>query len=128
MIEIFKNKDTEETKIDNISKPYTQFSKKIIAFLLGNLIVIEVFVMSMCIWLRDMSPVPYLITSIAATILSGIVWYLKNSEAEKKARIQAEVDKMKIRNAIIENEPDTYYKESEHIDDIDVSGNNFPLG
>lgn len=113
----------EEKNIEEVTKPYVQFSKKLISFLLVNLIVIELFTMGMCIWLKDLSPVPYLITSIAATMLSGVIWYLKNSEAEKKARINAEIEKLKIEKKgtlefEIEEEPDTYYKESEHPEDV----------
>lgn len=107
-------KKDEKEKVESVSKPYVQFSKKIIAFLLINLIIIEVFTMFICIWLRDLSPVSYLITSIAATMLSGVIWYMKNSEAEKKARINAEIEKYKVDKNLefeIEDEPDTYYKE-----------------
>lgn len=116
----------DKKNIEEVTKPYVQFSKKLVSFLLVNLIVIELFTMGMCVWLRDLSPVPYLITSIAATMLSGVIWYLKNSEAEKKARINAEIEKLKIekQNTLefeVEEEPDTYYKESEHPEDTNDS-------
>lgn len=122
--------DEKDKKIESVSKPYVQFSKKVIAFLLINLIVIEVFTMFICIWLRDLSPVSYLITSIAATMLSGVIWYMKNSEAEKKARINAEIEKYKVDKGLefeIEEEPDTYYKSDDSSDEALDGESYFPV-
>lgn len=127
---------SEEEKLAHTAKPYVQFSKRMISFLIGNLIVIELFVMFMVVKTYDMTPVPYLVTSIAATLLGGVIWYMKNSEAEKKARISAEIEKFKIaemskkalvetvnKSFSIEDEPDTYFRESEdpiQVDQLDI--------
>lgn len=119
------NKIDVNKQIEEVKKPYVQFSKKMVGFLLGNMLVIELFVMFMIYTTKDTSSMPYLITGIAATALGGGIWYMKNSEAEKKARISAEVERMKFLKVIPEafddvlsesNEnvvPDTYYKGSE---------------
>lgn len=123
-------KDEVNNRIDKVKKPYVQFSKKIVGLLIGNLIVIELFVMYMTYITRDTSSMPYLITGIAVTMATGVIWYLKNSEAEKKARIDAEVERMKFLGVIPkafdtilsnsnENDiPDTYYKGTEGSDNI----------
>lgn len=77
-------------------KKYIQFSKIVVAMCLINLFVIEFFSMWMIYRFGDTSQISYLITAIAAECLACVVWYMKNSEAEKKARIQAEVDKAKL--------------------------------
>ena len=74
---------------------------------------------------KDTSVLPYLITSLAVQFLGCVIWYLKNSEAEKKVRIEAEMERMKLvsKNAVttiidkvksdiedVESEPDTFYK------------------
>jgi hypothetical protein len=115
-----------DDRLEEVKKPYTQFSKKIITFCFVNLIIVEAFVMVMVVISSDTSVLPYFITSLMVTLLGAIVWYLKNSEAEKKARIDAEVERMKLQGRIpkeafdkalsdisnkIESEPETYYKE-----------------
>jgi len=98
------NKDdtykTIEERITRVKKPYVQFSKKIIFILILNLAIIEAFFMYMVYTTGDTSILPYLITGIAATIVTGVIWYLKNSEAEKKYRIDAEVERMKLQGII----------------------------
>lgn len=93
-------KDELDVRLENVKKPYVQFSKKIIFVLLSNLIIIEAFFMYMVYKTEDTSILPYLITGIAATIITGVIWYLKNSEAEKKCRIDAEIERMKFQGII----------------------------
>ena len=122
----YLDNDYCDKRLDEVKKPYVQFSKKMIAFLIINLLVIEAFVMYMIFITRDTSTMPYLITGIAATIVTSFVWYFKNSEAEKRARIDAEVERMKMQGKVpieafdkalsdindkIEAEPETFYKE-----------------
>lgn len=122
----YLDNDYCDNRLEEVKKPYVQFSKKMIAFLIINLLVIEAFVMYMIFITKDTSTMPYLITGIAATIVTSFVWYFKNSEAEKRARIDAEVERMKLQGKVpieafdkalsdigdkIEAEPETYYKE-----------------
>lgn len=118
-------KDEVNSQIDKVKKPYVQFSKKMMTFFLGNMLFIELFVMYMIFTTKDTSTMPYLITGIAAAAMGVGVWYLKNSEAEKKARINAEVERMKflgvipkafdtvLSNSNENDTPDTYYKGNE---------------
>lgn len=77
-------------------KKYVQFSKKVVMLCIANLFLIEFFTMWMIIKFGDTSQLSYLVTAIAAECLGCVIWYMKNSETEKKARIQAEVDMKKI--------------------------------
>ena len=66
-----------------------QFSKKITAFCITNLIIIEIFTMIL-IWItKDMETLGLLITSVAAQCLGCVIWYMKNSATEKKSLIEA---------------------------------------
>lgn len=117
----------KRANVPDTIKPYVQFSKKIIRFCILNLMIIEAFAMYMIFVTRDTAVLPYLITSLAVQFLGCVVWYLKNSEAEKKARIDAEMERMRLvsqnaTNAVLEKvkcatnpeaEPDTYYKGNE---------------
>lgn len=85
------------------SKPYTQTSKKIVGFCLLNFLIVELFAMVMVWKTSEMEVISILITSIAVTCLGAIIWYMKNSEAEKKARINMELERMKI-NKVLSNE------------------------
>ena len=121
------NRYKKRVPVSESIKPYIQFSKKIIRFCILNLIIIEVFVMYMIFVTKDTGVLPYLITSLAVQFLGCVVWYLKNSEAEKKSRIEAEMERMRLvsKNAAStvmekvrgvtnpEVEPDTYYKGNE---------------
>ena len=89
---------TSKDKIEGISKKYTQFSKKVVLICLINLFAIELFAMVMIWRTGDTSQISFLVTAIAAECLACVVWYMKNSEGEKKARIQAEIEKMKHEN------------------------------
>lgn len=86
---------TSKDKIEGISKKYTQFSKKVVLICLFNLLAIELFAMVMIWRTGDTSQISFLVTAIAAECLACVVWYMKNSEGEKKARIQAEIERMK---------------------------------
>lgn len=106
-------------QIKRVSKPYTQFSKQFVKWSLVNLIIIEIFVMVMIYRTGDTSQLAYLITGLAVEMLGVGIWYMKNSEAEKKARINAEVERMKMSGIVGEpfdtqmdysNSPDTYYQ------------------
>lgn len=106
-------------QIKRVSKPYTQFSKQFVKWSLVNLIIIEIFVMVMIYRTGDTSQLAYLITGLAVEMLGVGIWYMKNSEAEKKARINAEVERMKMSGIVGEpfdtqmdysNQPDTYYQ------------------
>ena len=90
--------DTEDDEriLSELSKGYTQFSKRVVLLCVTNLIVIEIFSMWMIYSTLDTTQISYLITSIALECLGAIIWYMKNSEAEKKARIASEIEKMKI--------------------------------
>lgn len=79
-------------------KKYVQTSKKVVAFCLLNLLVIEIYTMIMAAVNKDMSIVGYLITAVAAECLATVVWYMKNSEAEKTARIQMEIEEIKLKH------------------------------
>ena len=120
------NKDTEEydNRIEKVSKPYTQFSKKIVLLCVLNLIMIEMFAMWMIYKSGDTSVISYLITSIAVECIAAVVWYMKNSEAEKKARISAEVERMKTMKILpkpfdteisVGSEPDTYLSQKDGV-------------
>lgn len=122
----YLDNDYCDNRLDEVKKPYMQFSKKMIVFCIINLLIIELFVMVMVVLTKDTSVLPYFITSLAVQFLGVGVWYLKNSEAEKRARIDAEVERMKLQGKVpieafdkalsdigdkIEAEPETYYKE-----------------
>lgn len=122
-----KKRKKEVNQIQEFTKPYVQFSKRVIRFCILNLIAIEIFVMFMVFITKDTGVLPYLITSLAVQFLGCVVWYLKNSEAEKKVRIEAEIERMKLVsktnvNDIMdkvrthvnpEDTPDTFYKGNE---------------
>lgn len=122
----YLDNDYCDARLGEVEKPYVQFSKKMIVFCIVNLLIIEIFVMVMVVITNDTSVLPYFITSLCVQFLGVGVWYLKNSEAEKRARIDAEVERMKMQgkvpkeafdkmlsdvNELIEAEPETYYKE-----------------
>ena len=136
----YTDNDYCDNRLEEVKKPYTQFSKRIIAFCFVNLLAVEIFVMVMVVLTRDTSVLPYFITSIVVQMLGAIIWYLKNSEAEKKARISAEVERMKlggvpkesfdkilsdITDKVEEYEPDTYYKGNEGTPNIVTPVDNF---
>lgn len=85
-----------DNRIDEVSGNYVQFSKKFVLLCILNLVMIEIFAMVMIFKTNDTSQISYLITSIAATCLSVGIFYMKNSESEKKARINAEIERMKL--------------------------------
>ena len=95
------------------SKPYTQTSKKVVAFCLINFLIVEIFTMIMIWKTGDTEQIMYLVTSIAVTCLGTIIWYMKNSEAEKKARINMELEKLKMSKALCEEEEDTEDEDNE---------------
>lgn len=122
----YLDNDYCDKRLDEVKKPYVQFSKKMIVFCIVNLLAVELFVMIMVVLTKDTSVLPYFITSLAVQFLGCCVWYFKNSEAEKRARIDAEVERMKLQGKIpieafdkalsdindkIEAEPETFYKE-----------------
>lgn len=92
--------DTFEDKLQEtyqkVSKPYVQFSKKIIGMLICNLFFIEVFAAVMAWRCADTTLTGILVTSVAVECLGGVIWYMKNSEAEKKARVGASIERMKL--------------------------------
>lgn len=94
---------TSKDRIESISKKYTQFSKKVVAFCLINLVAIELFAMVMIARTGDTSQIGFLITSIAVECVGCVIWYMKNSEGEKKARIQAEIERAKLGNSSADN-------------------------
>lgn len=94
------------------SKPYTQTSKKVVGFCLIDFLIVEIFAMIMIWRTGDTEQIMYLITSIAITCLGAVIWYMKNSEAEKKARINMELERLKMSKA--------FHSESCNDDDIDV--------
>lgn len=95
----------KRSRVQEVEKKYVQFSKKVVFLCLLNLIAIEVFAMVLIWQTKDTSQISYLITSIAVECLGGIIWYMKNSEAEKTARIQAEVDMARMESEK-SNKPD----------------------
>lgn len=122
----YLDNDYCDNRLEEVKKPYMQFSKKMITFCIVNLLIVEAFVMVMVTISKDTSVLPYFITSLAVQFLGCCVWYFKNSEAEKRARIDAEVERMKLQGKVpkeafdkalsaigdkIESEPETYYKE-----------------
>jgi hypothetical protein len=101
MTRFWKNKaadEKESSPTQEIEKKYTQFSKKVVLMCVFNLFAIEIFSMVMMWKTQDTSQISYLITSIAVECLGCVVWYMKNSETEKKTRIQAEVEKEKLKS------------------------------
>ena len=88
--------DAKQERIDKVSKPYTQFSKKFVILCLLNLLLIEVFAMLMIYKTGDLSPLTYLISGLAVDLLAVGVFYFKNSESEKKARIHAEMVRLRM--------------------------------
>lgn len=98
-----KEKEQEEKKesiINKLYNRYSQFSKFVVAFCTLNLVVVEAYIMILLWKTKDTSQISYLVTSIAATCLGTVIWYMKNSESEKKARIAAEVERMKVSGEI----------------------------
>jgi hypothetical protein len=93
----FRRKKEQEDSEDKVTKKYTQFSKKVVALCIVNLFAIEVFAMYMIAKTDATDQISYLVTAIAAECLACVVWYMKNSEGEKKARIQAEIEKEKLK-------------------------------
>lgn len=95
-----KAEDNFEDKLQEtyqkVSKPYVQFSKKIIGMLICNLFFIEVFAAVMAWRCADTTLTGILVTSVAVECLGGVIWYMKNSEAEKKARVEASIERMKL--------------------------------
>lgn len=121
-----KEKSTDETSksnIPSIEKKYTQFSKKVVTFCLINLIAAEVFVAVMICKSGDTSSLSYFLTSISIECLGCIIWYMKNSESEKVARINAEIEKEKLKSGDLVSikESDLTIKEF----DNGLSGNSY---
>lgn len=95
---VLNGNNDKDSKKEKKEKKYVQFSKKVVMLCIANLFLIEFFSMWMIIKFGDTSQLSYLITAIAAECLGCVIWYMKNSETEKKARIQAEVDMKKLDN------------------------------
>lgn len=88
--------DELNSRIQKSTKRYVQFSKKMMTFFIILLLAIVIFAMVMSVVLLSEGIVNSLITCIAVTVLGAAIWYFKNSEAEKKSRITAEVERMKL--------------------------------
>lgn len=108
----------KDTKSSNTEKPkkHVQFSKKVVILCTSNLFLIEFFSMWMIFKFGDTSQLSYLITAIAAECLGCVIWYMKNSETEKKARIQAEVDMKKIDNYPVNQKEDNSFNDRSYND------------
>lgn len=108
----------KDTKSSNTEKPkkHVQFSKKVVILCISNLFLIEFFSMWMIFKFGDTSQLSYLITAIAAECLGCVIWYMKNSETEKKARIQAEVDMKKIDNYPVNQKEDNSFNDRSYND------------
>lgn len=109
--------------IDNIKnevkeKKHIQFSKKVVTMCVANLIAIEVFAMVMIYRTGDTSQLMYLITAIAAECLGSVIWYMKNSETEKKEKIRAEVERLRVEFQKNLNNPENPIEEKE-VSDMD---------
>lgn len=103
---------------DKTSKPYIQTSKKVVMFCLFDFLIVEIFTMVMIWRTAATDQIMYLITSIAITCLGAVIWYMKNSEAEKKARINVELERMKLKKVLKENAKE----EDEDTEDVAPEG------
>lgn len=111
-------------KLNKSKKPkrYIQKSQIFIFILLILLLSIVIYAMIMGVVLRSTNIVIYLVTSIAATALGATIWYMKNSESEKKARFQYMIERDKLSgkvNTDYSGDPDTFYTDSSDTQNID---------
>ena len=86
-------------------KPFLQFSKIILGFLLLNILFIEIYSLRLMEEQKNLTSLYALIGLAGGETITGVIWYMKNSAAEKVALANKEIQLIKLIQSRIDGQP-----------------------